>query len=160
VIIQISHLTKPYCLKYNSHIVKENTFTERAAGRMKSSLLDLAYLFDFYADLLTDKQRDYLDLYYHQDLSLSEIAENEGITRQGVRDVIARGEGLLHHMEEKLGLVARYGRVSADMEQVVALADQIITLSRQSYMGPDIRELAECVRETALPLTAPQTRNG
>ena len=78
---------------------------------MKADVLDVAYLFDFYAELLTDKQRDYLDLYYHQDLSLSEIAENEGITRQGVRDVIARAEGILRRMEEKLGLVARYGRV-------------------------------------------------
>ena len=50
--------------------------------------LEIALLFDFYGEMLTDKQRDVVELYYNDDLSLSEIAENEGITRQGVRDSI------------------------------------------------------------------------
>ena len=119
---------------------------------MKSDVLDVAYLFDFYAEILTEKQRDYFDLYYHQDLSLSEIAENEGITRQGVRDVISRAEGLLRHMEDKLGLVAKYGRVQDSMEQILSLSDKIIALSGQSYADPDIGELASRIREVALPL--------
>jgi len=122
-----------------------------AVSMMKTNLLDLAYLFDFYAEMLTDKQRDYLDLYYHQDLSLSEIAEDEGITRQGVRDVIARAEGILHHMEEKLGLVAKYGRVQADMEQIAALADRIVAISGRSFVDPDIRGMAEKIRALAGP---------
>jgi len=118
---------------------------------MKSDVLDVAYLFDFYAEILTDKQRDYLDLYYHQDLSLAEIAENEGITRQGVRDVITRAEGTLRHMEEKLGFVSRYGQVRETMEQVVSLTGRIITLSGGSYRDPDIEQLAEQIRLLALP---------
>ena len=48
-------------------------------------------LFDFYGELLTDKQREYFDLHYNEDLSLAEIAQSEGITRQGVWDIILRG---------------------------------------------------------------------
>ena len=54
--------------------------------------LEISLLFDFYGDMLTEKQRDVVELYYNDDLSLSEIAENEGITRQGVRDSIKRAE--------------------------------------------------------------------
>lgn len=52
--------------------------------------MEMAFLCDFYGDMLTDKQRDVMELYYNDDLSLSEIAENAGITRQGVRDSIKR----------------------------------------------------------------------
>ena len=54
--------------------------------------LEIAVLLDLYGDMLTEKQRDFLGYYYNDDLSLSEIAENEGITRQGVRDAIKRAE--------------------------------------------------------------------
>ena len=52
--------------------------------------LTVSYLLDFYGDVLTDKQRDVMEQYYNDDLSLAEIAENFGITRQGVRDAIKR----------------------------------------------------------------------
>ena len=51
----------------------------------------MSYLLDFYGDLLTERQKEFYDLYYNEDLSLAEIAENYGITRQGVRDVIDIG---------------------------------------------------------------------
>ena len=54
--------------------------------------LEISYLLDFYGDVLTDKQRDVMEQYYNDDFSLSEIAENFGISRQGVRDAIKRGE--------------------------------------------------------------------
>ena len=66
--------------------------------------LEIALLFDFYGDMLTEKQRDVVELYYDNDLSLSEIAENEGITRQGVRDSIKRAEAQLLEMEDRLHL--------------------------------------------------------
>lgn len=62
--------------------------------------MEIALLFDFYGDMLTDKQRDVVELYYDNDLSLSEIAENEGITRQGVRDSIKRAETQMLEMED------------------------------------------------------------
>ena len=52
--------------------------------------LKVALLLDYYSAMLTDKQRDLIDLYYNEDLSLAEIAEHESITRQGVRDGIKR----------------------------------------------------------------------
>ena len=69
---------------------------------------DMALLYDFYGELLTEKQRDFFALHYSDDLSLSEIAENEGMTRQGARDFISRGEQALLEIERKLGLVSRH----------------------------------------------------
>ncbi len=62
----------------------------------------VAYLLDFYGDLLTEKQRESLDYYYNDDLSLGEIAAVHGISRQGVRDNIKRAEAILFEMEDKL----------------------------------------------------------
>ena len=72
--------------------------------------LEISLLFDFYGDMLTEKQRDVVELYYNDDLSLSEIAENEGITRQGVRDSIKRAEAQLLEMEERLGRLRGHPR--------------------------------------------------
>jgi predicted DNA-binding protein YlxM (UPF0122 family) len=79
--------------------------------------LRIALLLDYYGELLTPKQQQVISFYYNDDLSLSEIAQNEGITRQGVRDAIKRGEAQLVEMEEKLGLL-RHTRALQD-----ALAD-------------------------------------
>ncbi len=67
-----------------------------------------AMLFDFYGELLTDKQREYFDLHYNEDLSLAEIALLEGISRQGVWDIIRRAETSLRETEKKTGLVLRF----------------------------------------------------
>ncbi len=73
-------------------------------------------LFDFYGDLLTEKQREYYDLYYNEDLSLSEIAENVGITRQGVHDIVARAESSLLETERKTGLIPAVRRAAGRAE--------------------------------------------
>ena len=77
---------------------------------MKDPAFRMTMLFDFYGDLLTERQREFYDLYHNEDLSLAEIAENYGITRQGVRDVIIRAEAILNDFEEKTGIVARFLR--------------------------------------------------
>ena len=64
-------------------------------------------LFDFYGDLLTDKQREYYDLHYNQDLSLAEIAASSGISRQGVWDNIRRADAALRDTEARLGAALR-----------------------------------------------------
>ena len=64
--------------------------------------LEIAYLLDFYGDMLTEKQRNAIDLYYNDDLSLAEIAQAADISRQGVRDNIKRAEQILTELEEKL----------------------------------------------------------
>ena len=87
--------------------------------------LEISLLLDFYGEMLTEKQRDMVDYYYNDDLSLSEIAENEGITRQGVRDSIKRAEAQMLEMEERLGLARRFRKISADIEEIYSLADTI-----------------------------------
>ena len=78
---------------------------------MSDKTLEMTMLFDFFGDLLTEKQREYFDLYYNDDLSLSEIAEMSGISRQGVRDNLLRAEAALREMEEKTGVVRRFGEL-------------------------------------------------
>ena len=69
---------------------------------------ELALLFDTYGSMLTDKQRDGFDMRYNQDLSLGEIGEELGVSRQAVCDNLARTEALLRRMEENIGCVKRY----------------------------------------------------
>lgn len=88
-------------------VVKEDDFTERSEG-MKSDTFHMSMLFDFYGDLLTEKQKELFDLYYNEDLSLTEIAEHAEISRQGVRDAIIRAETILRDTEDKVGLVKKY----------------------------------------------------
>jgi uncharacterized protein len=75
---------------------------------MLEKTVRLNALYDFFHPLLTDKQRDYMDLYYVDDYSLSEIAETFGISRQAVYDNLKRTEALLEDFEAKLGLVEKY----------------------------------------------------
>ena len=83
--------------------------------------LQLAELIDTYATLLTDRQQRVLDLYYNQDLSLGEIAEDVGISRQGVRDSIKKAERELAFFEERLGLVARENAVREAGQRLLSL---------------------------------------
>ena len=69
--------------------------------------LEMTLLFDYYGDLLTDRQRMCFDLRHNQDLSLAEIAEELNVSRQGVHDNLGRAEALLRNMEEKTGCVRR-----------------------------------------------------
>ncbi len=87
--------------------------------------LQFCILLDYYGDMLTDKQKDVIDLYYNEDLSLSEIAEHENITRQGVRDSIKRGEQTMLELEEKFHLVERSKQYSDIIEEVGKLARDI-----------------------------------
>ena len=69
--------------------------------------LDLVLLYDYYGDLLTERQRECFELRHYQDLSLGEIATELGISRQGVHDNLSRSEALLRDMEAKTGCVSR-----------------------------------------------------
>lgn len=108
---------------------------------MKGKPLEMSLLFDFYGETLTEKQRELFDLYYNEDLSLAEIAEHAGITRQGVRDSIKRAEHALREMEEKLGLVTRYGgtgRCAEVLSQQVALLQSLNADKLHSREAEDI----------------------
>ena len=79
---------------------------------------EMGYLLDFYGEVLTPKQREMLNQYYNDDLSLSEIGENFGITRQGARDAIKHGETTLKELEAKVGFAGRYRRVQDKLEEL------------------------------------------
>ncbi len=83
--------------------------------------LKLAYLLDFYGDVLDEHTRGVMKAYYDDDLSLSEIAEGVGISRQGVRHVIKKGEEQLTFLEDRLGLAAHY----EELERAAELIDGI-----------------------------------
>ncbi|MDL2293915.1 YlxM family DNA-binding protein [Ruminococcaceae bacterium OttesenSCG-928-D13] len=99
--------------------------------------LELSYLLDFYGDVLTEKQRDVMEQYYNNDLSLAEIAENFGITRQGVRDSIKRGEGILLDLEAKVGFAQRYRDIQAKMVEMERLIKDIIYRNDTGYGRSD-----------------------
>ncbi len=94
--------------------------------------LELSYLIDFYGDVLTEKQRDVMEQYYNDDLSLAEIAENFGITRQGVRDSIKRGEAILLDLEDKVGFARRYKELQEGLEKLDEMARE---MERQTKGG-------------------------
>ena len=91
--------------------------------------LHITLLLDFYGDMLTDKQRQVLEGYYNDDLSLAEISEERGITRQGVRDAIKRSEQQLVEMEERLGLARRFRTIQESLTTICDLALEIKELN-------------------------------
>ncbi len=121
--------------------------------RMKSDTLDMSLLLDFYGDMLTFRQKEMLELYYDEDLSLSEIAEHAGITRQGVRDAIKRAEAQLHHMEEKIGLVARFSRIRQMLGEVREQAERIAEENRRGCYSDQIGRAANRISELAEELS-------
>ncbi|MBS3886107.1 MAG: YlxM family DNA-binding protein [Firmicutes bacterium] len=75
-------------------------------------------LYDFYGNFLTGRQRECLELYYQHDLSLAEIADSNGISRQGVHDLIKRAVRTLEKTENRLGLVARFSIQERDLRKL------------------------------------------
>ena len=100
-----------------------------------SKNLHISALLDVYGAFLGDKQRELTDYYYNDDLSLSEIAENEGITRQGVRDQIKRAEQTLFSLEEKCG----YCRCFLRLKELSELA--------KAGDGAAIKEITDIIEE-------------
>lgn len=92
---------------------------------MKNQAYRMAMLFDFYGDMLTDRQKEFYDLYYNEDLSLAEIAENYGITRQGVRDVIVRAEAILTELEDKTGIIRRFHKMQEQFREIQCSVEDI-----------------------------------
>ena len=93
---------------------------------MKNQTYRMTMLFDFYGELLTDRQKEFFDLYYNEDLSLAEIAENAGISRQGVHDAISRSEALLASFERVTGCVAREQKLRHALAAITAEAQPLL----------------------------------
>ena len=113
------------------------------------SAIDMILLYDYYGDLLTDRQKECFELRYYQDLSLGEIGEELGISRQGVHDNLSRAEALLKNMEEKTGCVSRDRALRKAMEDIAAKAETLISHpdSRVSQVAGEILSQARNFEE-------------
>ena len=120
---------------------------------MKNQAYRMAMLFDFYGDLLTERQREFYDLYYNEDLSLAEIAENYGISRQGVRDVIVRAEASMTEIEGKTHIIRRFQQPRAAIAAIDQAADRLLqSIDRRSYSDVMLDELARTIKENVAKL--------
>ena len=106
-----------------------------------SKNLEVSMLLDFYGDMLTDKQKDVIDLYYNQDLSLGEIADEVRISRQGVRDSIKRGEAYLFEVEGRLGFLRNYRNNQIAFANILALANDIADINRKQNSSVGLIEV-------------------
>ena len=104
--------------------------------------VEISMLCQIYGKLLTEKQFDYINDYYNNDLSLAEIAENYGITRQAARDNIKKGENKLFEYEEKLGIM----KTTINTEKKIAkILSQIATIKTQ-YSDEKIAKILEHIK--------------
>ena len=118
---------------------------------MKNQTYRMTMLFDFYGELLTERQKEFFDLYYNEDLSLSEIAENAGISRQGVRDVIVRAEAQMQEIEDKTGLIRRFEQMRTHLSAIQTAAEGIKTLNYRQFEDARLAELTNRIeQETAI----------
>ena len=101
--------------------------------------MSIAFLLDFYGEILNERKRSVLDMYYNEDLSLAEISDVIGISRQGVRDIIKKAECELIFYEEKLGLAQRFGDIKDSADRINSLATQA---SLPSELIKEIQHLA------------------
>ena len=116
---------------------------------MKNQTYRMTMLFDFYGELLTERQKEFFDLYYNEDLSLAEIA---GISRQGVRDVIVRAEGVMQEVEDKTGLIRRFEQMRGHLQAIEDAAAELKTINYRQYEDPRLTELAELIHAEATAL--------
>ena len=120
---------------------------------MKNQAYRMAMLFDFYGDLLTERQREFYEFYYNEDLSLAEIAENYGISRQGVRDVIVRAEASMTEIEDKTHIIRRFQQSRAAIAAIDQAADRLLqSIDRRSYSDVMLDELARTIKENVAKL--------
>ena len=114
---------------------------------MADKTLTMTMLFDFFGDLLTEKQRLYFDLYYNEDLSLSEIAEQCGISRQGVRDNIIRAENILLGIEHKTGILYRFNNLQSGLtfleEETTWLSEHCTSSEMQDHLKKMTQKIQE-----------------
>lgn len=119
---------------------------------MKNQTYRMTMLFDFYGEVLTPRQKEFFDLYYNEDLSLAEIAENYGISRQGVRDVIVRAEAIMTDLEDKTGLMKRFMLMQQQVQVILDAAEKIQTVNYRQYDNPELARLADEITRSAQAL--------
>lgn len=109
--------------------------------------LEMTLLLDYYGGMLTDKQRDCFDMRYNQDLSLGEIGEALGVSRQAVCDNLTRTEALLRRMEENIGCVRRSLTTREAVQEILNAAQEL-----KCSADPAVSPLADRILSAALAL--------
>ncbi|MGN0976624.1 MAG: YlxM family DNA-binding protein [Faecousia sp.] len=109
--------------------------------------LEMALLFDYYGGMLTGKQAECFDMRYNQDLSLSEIAQAQGVSRQAVFDNLTRTEALLRRMEEKIGYVKRDTQIREAAREILDAASEL-----EASSDPAVLALARRITAAAQTL--------
>ena len=112
---------------------------------MKNQTYRMTMLYDFYGELLTPRQKEFFDLYYNEDLSLAEIAENYGISRQGVRDVIVRAEAVMTDVEDRTGIIRRFLRSRSAVAAIEQAAADIEAINKHQYDNDQITEKVQTI---------------
>ncbi|MCI8472817.1 MAG: DNA-binding protein [Clostridiales bacterium] len=108
----------------------------------------LSLLLDFYGEILSQRRRELITLYYDEDFSLSEIAEHTGISRQGVRDSIKKSEQELLHLEEKLALASRFENLQKQIDEI---CEHLLALSKDhADLEKPISEIAKKLKELSI----------
>lgn len=108
--------------------------------------LHINLLFDYYGDMLTEKQKEVMDLYYNEDMSLFEISEHVGVTRQGVHDLIKRSEAILLEIDEKLSFVDRFTKINNEIEKINATVNAMYNLNMKRLFSKELAEMIEYVK--------------
>ena len=131
----------------NDIIVKRfalHHFFDFGRRNMFEKNLEIGYLLDFYGELLPERKRSVMDMYYNEDFSLAEIAAEIDISRQGVRDIIKKCEDELLFFEEKLGLAKK-------MKAVETSASELLEISSELSLPTEVNEkIAELLRTVKL----------
>ena len=107
---------------------------------------EISLLYDFYGELLQSSQQKVIELYVNEDLSLAETAELLGISRQGVRDSLARAQRKLSEYEEKLGLYKAYTLRRERSERITAILNKIKSTPERQEIDPLLDEIEELLK--------------
>ena len=105
--------------------------------------MKIAYLIDFYADVLDDHTRDIMKAYYNDDLSLAEIAEDEGISRQGIRHIVKKGEDQLLFLESKLAIAKRHEEIVEINDELSSVIEKLETEAVNDEYVLSLKELSK-----------------
>ncbi len=110
-------------------------------------ILQLTLLYDFYGELLTEKQKQVYEMHHLDDFTLTEIGEELSISRQAVRDQLKRTEKILIAYEEKLHLVERFHEQQLAFHKIKEILDQISTKEIDANMGKSIAAITKIAEE-------------
>ena len=102
--------------------------------------VEISLLFSFYGKMLTDRQADTVELYYNEDLSLSEVGDELGISRQGVRDNLKRAEAILYDTENRLGLAKRFLEIKSRLSKIDSIIAEVKASPEAKGLPDDIKK--------------------